>query len=285
MALAAALWAAVLPATAWEGDTIRVGGPGGAQDRDLCGSGEAMVGLTYKAGKDLNVVWMTCAATQGGLATGRPSDRGAWGTGADNGHGMRGGNVGCPAPMVVQAIYATMGAKVVHDFWLLCRNLTTGEHFQAPWSQTMGGQGGRAGNANCGDDGYATGMLISYGSMVDAIGLVCTIYRPAPAPKPADKPIRGIGKPKPPPPQGPKGAPLKVDNGDSGQTAAGDGGGGRGAGASAATDTTVYDEPAGNEIAYLSAGDPVSGVSCNDDNWCRISKPEKGWVWGDDLNR
>lgn len=289
---AALLLAAIAGASAWEGDTIRVGGSGGAQDRDLCKSGEAMVGLSYKAGKDLNVVWMTCAATQNGAAVGRPYDRGAWGDGTDNGHGMRGGNVGCPAPMVVQAIYATMGANVVHDFWLLCRNVVTGEHFKAPWSLTMGGQGGRAGNANCGDDGYATGMLISHGSMVDAIGLVCTVYQPAPAKAPADKPIRGVGKPKPakPAPEKPNGSPLAVDNSGSDDGQADDSGNGGtsntgGSRATASTDTTIYDQPDGNEIGYLSAGDPLSGVSCNGNNWCRITRPQKGWVWGEDVDR
>ena len=35
----------------------------------------------------------------------------------------------------------------------------------------------------------------------------------------------------------------------------------------------------------MGAGDPVTIVDCNGDNWCRISKPRKGWVWGGDLNR
>ena len=59
----------------------------------------------------------------------------------------------------------------------------------------------------------------------------------------------------------------------------------KGGQASAATATTIYDQPEGNDVAYLDAGDPVTIVSCNDNNWCQISKPERGWVWGDDLNR
>ncbi len=65
----------------------------------------------------------------------------------------------------------------------------------------------------------------------------------------------------------------------------GNGGGAGGGGAQAAVDTTIYDRPEGNDIAYLSAGDPVTIVSCNGNNWCQISKPRSGWVWGDDLKR
>lgn len=52
----------------------------------------------------------------------------------------------------------------------------------------------------------------------------------------------------------------------------------------AATDTTIYDKPEGEDQAYLSEGDPVTIINCNGDNWCHISEPQDGWVWGDDLN-
>ncbi len=280
--------AATLPALAFEGDTILVGGPGGKHDRDPCGGTDAMVGLSYKAGKDLNVVWMTCAAMHGPAADGRPSDQGAWGHYADNNHGARGGSIQCPPPMVVQAIYLTESAvRLVHDFWLLCRDLATGAKFNTDWSLTMGGAGGPSGNANCGDDGYATGILVSYGSMIDALGLICTTYHPAP-------PAVNTPPPPQPPPDKPRPKPdkppLKVLNGDDDNAAAGGGqGGGNGnvaaaAGAAAATDTTIYDQPGGSDVDYLAAGDAVTIVTCNADNWCRISKPRQGWVWGGDLD-
>jgi hypothetical protein len=247
-----------------------------------------MVGLSYKAGKDLNVVWMTCAAMHGPAADGRPSDQGAWGHYADNNHGARGGSIQCPPPMVVQAIYLTESAvRLVHDFWLLCRDLATGAKFNTDWSLTMGGVGGPSGNANCGDDGYATGILVSYGSMIDALGLICTTYHPAP-------PAVNTPPPPQPPPDKPRPKPdkppLKVLNGDDDNAAAGGGqGGGNGnvaaaAGAAAATDTTIYDQPGGSDVDYLAAGDAVTIVTCNADNWCRISKPRQGWVWGGDLD-
>jgi len=82
------------------------------------------------------------------------------------------------------------------------------------------------------------------------------------------------------PPSPPAKPPIDVNNGDD-NTPPPDNGGGQ---VSAATATTIYDQPAGNEVAYLDEGDPVTIVQCNDNNWCQISKPRKGWVWGDDLN-
>lgn len=90
-------------------------------------------------------------------------------------------------------------------------------------------------------------------------------------------------------PSGPPATPpIEVGNGGNGDDGNnGDdqpppnNGGGQ---ASAATDTTIYDQPQGNDVDYLSAGDPVTIVQCNDNNWCQVSKPRKGWVWGDDLN-
>jgi hypothetical protein len=118
---------------------------------------------------------------------------------------------------------------------------------------------------------------------VDAVGLACADYppktvSPPPPPPPPDKP-----PPPPPPKPKPDKPPLKVfDSDDQDQNAdTGDNGGG----ASAAQDTTIYDQPDGNDVDYLSAGDPVTIVSCNGDNWCRISRPRQGWVWGGDLNR
>jgi len=55
--------------------------------------------------------------------------------------------------------------------------------------------------------------------------------------------------------------------------------------ATAAVDTTIFDKPAGEDVAYLSQGDPVTIVECNADDFCQISEPQAGWVWGPDLNR
>jgi len=79
-------------------------------------------------------------------------------------------------------------------------------------------------------------------------------------------------------------SPPPVDNATTNDTPTTDNGD-KAATATAATDTTIYDQPAGNDIAYLHAGDSVTIVNCNGDNWCQVSKPKNGWVWGDDLNR
>lgn len=57
--------------------------------------------------------------------------------------------------------------------------------------------------------------------------------------------------------------------------------------ATAKANTTVYkvkgkDDPDTNE--YLKQGDAVTIVTCEGDNWCTISSPYSGFVWGDDLN-
>jgi hypothetical protein len=58
--------------------------------------------------------------------------------------------------------------------------------------------------------------------------------------------------------------------------------------AKAKTDTTLYASPGGAEIDYLTAGDQVTIVACNntaDDHWCHVSAPKDGYIWGDDLER
>jgi hypothetical protein len=177
--------------------------------------------------------------------------------------------------------------QLVHSVQFTCRNLVTGERSFTPWSFTHEGKGGAPGYADCGDNGYATGLVVHSGSLIDALGLTCAEYHqqastaPAPA-KPIKHTARGgptTAQPKPDKP------PIDVLNGDDANQNADNGGGGAAGGARAATDTTIYDQPSGNDVAYLSGGDPVTIVSCNDENWCRISKPQNGWVWGDDLDR
>jgi hypothetical protein len=275
------------PAVGFEGRTDKVGGGGGAEFDDRCKPDQAVVGLSFQAGKDLNAVAKSClpveeGGTNGGYALG------FWGHYADNGHGSAQGDIMCPEGMVVQAIHATMSrVHVVHDFWLRCRNVHTGKHTNTDWSVTQGGEGGTPGIADCGNDGYALGIWGGYGALVDAIGLVCVNYRPPaapPPPLPADNPPQPSPQPKPDKPA------HKIDNGENAdigkpQGIIDNGNEGKGGGDSAAaTDTTIYDQPQGNDLAYLSAGDPVTVVSCSGDNWCQISKPRKGWVWGDDLN-
>ncbi|MDG4884453.1 SH3 domain-containing protein [Mesorhizobium sp. WSM4884] len=196
------LLVALSPSIAFEGNTLRVGGPGGQEFHDLCGPGTALASIDYDAGKDVDGMAMYCKALHGDKVEG-PEQRGrTWGNPnapfADAFGGVTkraGGRVSCPEPLAVQAIYLTESAvKVVHDFWLLCRNLATGEHYKTSWSRTVGGAGGPAGNANCGDDAYAVGIWGGSGSMVDAIGLTCATFHPSvvnnPPPAVPEKPIK-----------------------------------------------------------------------------------------------
>ena len=51
--------------------------------------------------------------------------------------------------------------------------------------------------------------------------------------------------------------------------------------------TTIYDRPQGNDVAYLEKDESVTIISCTNEpnnNWCEISKPQHGFIFGDDLN-
>ncbi len=87
-----------------------------------------------------------------------------------------------------------------------------------------------------------------------------------------------------PPEPGSSGKPaLEIDHQAGGGGAKG--GGGKGVGSATKSATTVYDEPAGNEVAYLSQGDAVTIAACDENGWCEISEPQRGYVWGGDLDR
>jgi hypothetical protein len=288
------LWAMLSPAIAFVGDTGKVGGPGGQEFHARCPPGAVIVGFAYIAAKDLNAIWINrCRALNGTRTDGPDIDMaGHYGDKQNNGYDGLTGSLTCPAPLAIRAISVTESSvQLVHTVNLTCVDLATGTTSFSGWSQTNGGKGGSPGLADCGGNGYATGFVIASGSLIDALGLTCAEYH-APATTAPAKPIKHTarGGPTTATPDKP---PIKVLNGDEDDQNAGDGndgddggnGGDAAGGTTAATDTTIYDQPDGNDVAYLSGGDPVTVVSCNDDNWCRISKPQKGWVWGDDLDR
>jgi hypothetical protein len=168
----------------------------------------------------------------------------------------------------------------------------------------FGGDGDAIGPTNqqaCRAGMAGTGLGIHFGKDVNAVGLICDpliIPHSAEAPRSLTAPVTVV-KQKPvvitgrakktqslsasKTPATPLKPGFKVNNGN--HTGGGGAGGNGGGGASAATDTTIYDQPEGNDVAYLSAGDAVTIVSCNGDNWCQISKPRRGWVWAEDLDR
>lgn len=274
--------AATTHAAAFEGYTDFVGGPGGGRYEDSCTDGghpdDALVAIDYVSGKDIDRVTAVCAVVRNSQPDAYVRRLDTRGMENDNGAQRVRGNVSCPDGMLIQAIHLTESAvELVHHFWLTCRNPFTGEQKETGETGTFGGQGGSPGGADCGDDAYAYGLRIRADSRINALGLMCAVFRqPAPPPAPPPPPPPPDNTPKPDKP------PLKIDNDDNGDQGDGDNGGD---GATAAIDTTIYDQPEGNDVAYLSAGDAVTIVGCNDNNWCQISKPHKGWVWGDDLSR
>jgi hypothetical protein len=282
-------------AVAFDGVTLFVGGDNGSRYEDNCDfdaahAGYALVAIDYVAGKDLDRVTAVCALVRNGQPDRDPNRLLIRGMDNDNGSQRTRGNEHCPDGMFVQAIHVTESSVLlVHHFWLTCRNPFTGQKVDTPESGTFGGRGGAPGYADCGDDSYARGLRIRGDARISALGLICATYQPPPPPVVTTPP------PPPPPPPSPEKPkpekpPLKVLNGDdNADTGDGNDNGNNDAAdagtASAATDTTIYDQPGGSDVDYLTAGDPVTIVDCNGDNWCRISKPRKGWVWGGDLNR
>jgi hypothetical protein len=271
-----------LPAAAFSGNTSPIGGNAGGRFFDNCNPGEALIGITWAAGKDLERAIALCASIHPDgeridgegyralIQRGMNND-----TGGDKTHGT----LICPPGMVVYTLRANVSSvNLIHKFAFVCRNLATREEAGTVFSDTKGGVGGNIGAVTCESNGFAYGLLGRSDASVNALGLMCAPWAATVAPQ---KPIKhtargGAATAQPDKP------PIPVLTGDDAAPAAGGDGGG---GASAATATTIYDQPAGNDVAYLSAGDAVTIVSCNGDNWCRISAPQQGWVWGDDLNR
>ena len=289
------LLAMVPRAMAFDGVTDFLGGDKGSRYEDNCDfdaahAGYALVAIDYVAGKDLDRVTAVCALVRNGQPDRDPNRLLIRGMDNDNGGQRTRGNEHCPDGMFVQAIHVTESSVLlVHHFWLTCRNPFTGQKVDTPESGTFGGRGGAPGYADCGDDSYARGLRIRGDARISALGLICATYQPPPPPVVTTPPPP---PPPPPPPEKPKPEkpPQKVLNGDdNADTGDGNDNGNNDAAdagtASAATDTTIYDQPGGSDVDYLTAGDPVTIVDCNGDNWCRISKPRKGWVWGGDLNR
>lgn len=149
-------------------------------------------------------------------------------------------------------------------------------------------------SVDCGSHFYTTALVGTYkdtGSQpttgILSIGLVCQREGEAPAAasgKADDTGAAEIGDDLTVEHDGPAagGIQLEIDPG----------GGGKDRPSFAVAPTTIYQTPAGKEIAYLDRGQKVTIVECADDengkpggeDWCQISKPKKGYVWGPDLH-
>jgi hypothetical protein len=274
--------AAFGPAEAQQSETRIIQGGGGGKIIDTCEPGYALVALNAVKSKDLNSLAGVCRKLENNLATGGPTGLVTRGDPNIDERALHTTDTHCAPPMVVVGVAVEMSnVNLVHNLAVICRNLVTGEGKQAKlMSEYFGGQAAMADEiVACSPGAYAVGVITYSGSMIDGVGLYCQVGGPQPV-KPIKHTARGgptTAKPDKP--------PINVLTGDDAAQDADNGGGGGNGGATAATDTTIYDQPNGNDVAYLSGGDPVTIVSCNDENWCRISRPQNGWVWGDDLDR
>lgn len=285
------------------GDTAQYGGTGGGDFREQCGDQDVLIGVNLTVGKDINSISPVCKGQQNGVPYGPSYFLHTWGDANDEEAWAV-----CGQGEVMQGVYiAKSNAQILHHLELRCRDVSTGQVYKRhilhdnSITLTHGGEAvGEPDFANCGSGAFAVGIFGGYGANVDRLGLICGKFEQAAAPQqqdqtapspsgPPEKPIKSTGKGGQNTAPANNGPNLKpTDNGAGGNTNADqddNGGNNNAGGASAAVDTTIYDQPDGNDLDYLSAGDPVTIVSCNDDNWCKISAPRKGWVWGDDLDR
>ena len=193
-----------LPASAFDGTTMSIGGPGGQPFAASCGAGDALVAVYGLAGKDLDTVYPECARLTDGTPSPAAVAIGGQGSTNANGHDDISTAVTCPRGMVIQKVHASKSAaQLVHQYWFTCRNLLTGAHADTYASDTTGGKGGGPGNADCGEDSYAIGLSGRADSLIHALGLICATYHTV-APSPPTNAL------PPPPPK--KKPPLVVDN-------------------------------------------------------------------------
>lgn len=299
---------ALAPAAAQTFRTNEVGGPGGAAFSDLCRAGDVLIGINFNAGKALNTIGPVCSPAKNGGIVGQPYGLHTWGTPSED-FFPHGGSVWCYPNMAIQSLKVNVdGNDNVRSFYISCRNMATGEVVLDSRTSVSSGITVRTDVAPCGSGTIATGVIGGHGALIDRLGLICSRFEDRNGKVlpvvgtgadgggilPKDKPVRAVGKAVGNgTPADPVRPPGQVDNGDDA------GGGGilpkdkpvRAVGkavgkGTANTDTTIYDEPEGSDIAYLSAGDGVTIVQCSEkvENWCEISKPARGWVWEPELD-
>lgn len=293
VAFALTILAIALPAAAANlvvlGDTAQYGGPGGGDFREACGDQEVMSGINVTVGKDINSISIVCQQQNNGVPFGTAYNKRTWGDASDEP-----GWAACVGT-VIQGIYvATSSANILHHLELVCRNSGSGATHPSQIVHDNSvplihaGESARTEFANCGSGAFAVGLFGGYGSHVDRLGIICAKLGDAAPAAPAtpEKPIKHTKRGGATTPPANNGGLVVTNGGAGGGGDGGDNGGGNGGNqTTAATDTTIYDQPEGQDVAYISAGDPVTIVDCNDNNWCQISAPQRGWVWGEDLNR
>ena len=264
-------------------DAAVLGGSGGGEFRAPCPEDWALTAINVTVGKDMNSISPVCSPKNLGYSYDATTHLNTYGYAKD-----RPGTASCYPNLVQGMDVETSHVNLVHHLQLICL-APDGGTYPAPLLTadgsaplTHGGEAQRTERTGCPPGEFAVGIYGRHGSHVDAVGLMCGTVAAPPKPKSDPAPQ---AQPKPQPPAKPRDAPLPV-GGAAGGGNDGNGGGNGGSRGRANTDTTIYDQPEGNDIAYLSAGDPVRIVQCGQPkNWCRISAPEAGWVWGPELDR
>lgn len=253
-----------------------IGGPGGAVFADYCRLNDLMIGFNYTAGKALNTFAAVCQSQKNGVLTGTAYGGRTWGAAAENGVE---GDVRCPGGQAVRGLSVFLdNNQDIHHLRTTCGPLlpNTGQSVYLPATRTVGGQAvPTSSSAGCPSGSIAVGVQGRYGALIDAIGLICSTFSfhqsPAPTPPLNDpnRPVKCTGV------QTPTSKCPYPPNQPTQDTR------------TAHVASTVYDARGGNDVDYLNPGDRVTIVSCDDPagmEWCQISAPVKGYVWGEDLN-
>lgn len=237
-------------------ETRRIGSQTGTQFELACEPGEAIAGWHYNSRARLYALWPMCVTIDDqGRPTG-PSLKTNNYAGADL--GVWRDPISCKSGQALRRLdVGLMPDMSITAFRAICHGPGTAPAYTKPTVNIDGIQTAR-GVAECPARTYASAFIGTFRTSGPNQGMTSLGLRCSPLIEAAADP--------------------RVDeNGDN------QAGGNRG---SANTDTTVYDEPEGNDVAYLTTGDPVRIVQCGQpENWCQISAPAAGWVWGPELDR
>lgn len=277
-------------------ETKHLGNTDGKAFTAACADGLGIVGFAYNySDTQLLAVAPICRVVDAnGHATGVVPKLGSF-KGASGGSGAE--PIVCRNDQAVRGLEVYLTASTsIFTFRPVCDGPgapVTARTYSLPYDNAKKPSTSHA-SVDCGSHFYTTALVGTYkdtGSQpttgILSIGLVCQKEGEAPAAasgKADDTGAAEIGDDLTVEHDGPAagGIQLEIDPG----------GGGKDRPSFAVAPTTIYQTPAGKEIAYLDRGQKVTIVECADDengkpggeDWCQISKPKKGYVWGPDLH-
>lgn len=260
----------------------QIGSGSGTPFKVACQPGEALVGWGYNATSSLTAIAPVCQRVVDNQLLGLPGSSVPALVGAEVAGAKSGPVITCPDAGAIRSLAVFMTTNLrVHHLRATC-HVIVGNHigtYLRP-TLTIGGEAPAQKTIPCPSGSYATGLAGTYDKAgILSIGPLCFAEAAAaggpdaPPPPPPNLPPEA-----PPPPPLPPAAPPP----DAGPDAPG---GGAGSVAAAAAVTTILDGPNGEYLDYLAEGEAVTIQSCDANDWCQISKPRAGWVWGGDLKR